>query len=490
LSLGVRYSFFGQPFDSFSRISSFNPDLYTVASAPQLMPFGSATPGMIVAGTENRTGGIITGGVNSPFGSKVSNENTTNFAPRIGIAWDPWGDGKTAVRSGFGIYFDSYAVSTAENTIFLNPPFVQSPATSATLFGNPSAAGFNVNLTPKAIRALPFNSKAPYLSQWSLDVQHEFAGGWFLDTGYYGSKGTHLIGQIDLNEVPLGAAQAAGITNSTASNFAPYNLVRPYKGYGPINQLTTAFGSNYHSLQSSLLKRFKDNSLLSVNYTWSKGMTDAISDFITPQNAYNPRAEYGPSEFNRTHVLTANFVYELPFFKNQKTWLGYTIGNWELSGIVSMNSGLPLTVTTSTFDKGFQGILGSSPAGARPNLVGDPNGPKTRLQWFNTAAFACNPGAGAALTCNHIAGYAADGTPGTSGRGVVTGPGFQKWDLSLFKNIPVKESLKFQFRAEAFNVWNHTNWDTVSTNVTSSTFGQVTGARDARIMQLALKMYF
>ena len=99
------------------------------------------------------------------------------------------GDGKTAVRSGFGVYFDPYAVSTAENTVFTNPPFVNSPITSATLFGNPS--GFTANLNPKALRALPYDSKAPYISQWSLDIQHEFAGGWFLDTGYYGSKGTH-----------------------------------------------------------------------------------------------------------------------------------------------------------------------------------------------------------------------------------------------------------------------------------------------------------
>jgi hypothetical protein len=175
-------------------------------------------------------------------------------------------------------------------------------------------------------------------------------------------------------------------------------------------------------------------------------------------------------------VLTANFVYELPFFKDQRSLLGYTVGNWELSGIVSMNSGLPLTVTTSSMDSGFQGIIGASPAGPRPFIIGDPTGPKTSLQWFNTAAFT-----------NVATGT---GIPGTSGRGVVTGPGFQKWDLALLKNIPIKESLKFQFRAEAFNVWNHTNWDTVSTNITSSTFGRVTGARDARIMQLALKMYF
>lgn len=484
VSLGVRYSLFSQPTDGNNRISSFDPDTYTVAGAPQLIPLGSPGAGTIVAGTENRTGGIITGGVNSPFGSKVSPENSRNFAPRIGISWDPWGDGKTAVRSGYGIYFDAYAVSTAENTVFSNPPFVQSPATSATLFGNPSAAGFNVNLTPKALRALPYNSKAPYLSQWSLDVQHEFPAGWFVDIGYYGSKGTHLIGQIDLNEVPLGAAQAAGVVTpatlvaaSTSSNYAPYNLVRPYKGYGPINQLVTNFGSNYHSLQNSVKKQFKGSSMISVNYTWSKGMTDAISDFITPQNAYNTRAEYGRSEFDRRHVFTANFVYELPFFKNQRSLLGYTVGGWELSGIISANSGLPLTVTTSNLDSGFQGILGASPAGARPFIIGNPAGPKTSLQWFNTAAFAPNAATG-------------NGVPGTSGRGVITGPGYQKWDLSLFKNIPIREALKLQFRAEAFNVWNHTNWDTVSLNTTSSTFGRITGARDARIMQLALKMYF
>ena len=179
-----------------------------------------------------------------------------------------------------------------------------------------------------------------------------------------------------MNQVPLGVAQAAGIVTpatlvaaSTSSNYAPYNLVRPFKGYGPINQLITAFGSNYHSLQTSLRKNFKSGSMLSINHTWSKGMTDAISDFITPQNTYNPRAEYGRSEFNRTHVVTANFVYHLPFYENQKSVLGYTLGGWELSGIVSINSGLPLTVTTSSLDSGFQGILGASPAGALPSLL-------------------------------------------------------------------------------------------------------------------------
>ena len=482
LNLGVRYSYFGQPFDGFHQISNFDPALYVKANAPQLTAGGT-----VVAGTQNNTSGIITGGVNSPFGDQVANTPKNNFGPRIGLAWDPYGNGKTSVRTGYGIFFDSIAVSQYEVTIFSNPPFVNSPNTPATIFNNPSSAGFNINLSPKRLIAVPLEGKTPNTQMWSLDVQQELMPSLVFDIGYYGSKGTHLYGGIDINQVPLGAAQAAGLITpatitaaSTTSNYAPFNTVRPFPGYGAINKRDTIFGSKYHSLQTSLQKRFKGNSLMGLNYTWSRGLTDSQTDSTTAQNTYNLRGDYGPLEFDRTHVFTANYVYELPFFQNQKSLLGYTLGGWQVAGIVTANSGIPLTITTSSFDSGFQGILGSSAAGARPNLIGNPNtGAHTVLQWFNTAAFAPNP--------NPTNGT---GVPGTSGRGVVRGPGYQKWDVTLAKNIPITESVKFQFRAEAFNVFNHTNFNGVSTNVTSGSFGQITTARDPRIMQLALKMYF
>jgi hypothetical protein len=483
VNLGLRYSYFGQPTDGLNEISNFDPAAYVKANAPQLVQSG-ASAGTIVPGTQNNTSGIITGGVNSPFGSAVADTPTHNFAPRIGVAWDPFGDGKTSIRSGYGIFYDSIAVSQYEVTIFSNPPFVNSPSTSFTNLSNPGSA-FNISLNPKRLIAVPLPGHTPYTQMWSLDIQHDLKS-WIADIGYYGSKGTHLQGGLDINEVPLGAAVASGVvtpanlvTASTTSNYAPLNLVRPFPGYGPINSRQDIFGSNYNSLQTSLRKQFKGNSSLNLNYTWSRGLTDSQTDSTTALNTYNPRLEYGPLEFDRTHVLTAAYVYELPFFLNEKNLLGYTIGGWQVSGIVSANSGIPLTITNSSFDSGLQGILGNSAAGGRPNLIGNPRGPDTVLQWLNVAAFAPNPTPSAAT-----------GVPGTSGRGVVRGPGYQKWDMALIKNFPFTERMKMQFRAEAYNVFNHTNFNAVSTNVTSGNFGQVTSARDPRIMQLGLKMYF
>jgi TonB dependent receptor len=484
LSLGVRWEYYGEATDGFGRITNFDPKAYDPTQAPQLVTTGSNTQkGLLVAnGTGNPLDGIIIGGKGSPFGDVVTNPIHTNFAPRVGIAWDPYGDGKTSIRTGYGIYYDNYAYSQAENTVFNNPPFVNSPATPQTTATNPGGSGFNINLVPKVLRALPIPNHTPYTQQWSLGIQHEFPGGWFSDISYVGTKGTHLTGTVDLNMVPVGAAVAAGLfapgSINTVSNLPVLNLVRPYRGFGPINAVETIFGSNYHSLQTMLQKRMSGNSLLMVSYTFSHGLTDSQSDTTAPQNTYNVHGDYGPLQFDRRHVVSANYVYEIPWLQAQQGLVGHVLGGWELSGIISANSGIPLTVSTSGVDPALQGILGSSPAGARPYLVGNPNnGPKTIQDWFNLNAFQ-QPTTG--------------GPPGTAPRGSVIGPGFWKWDASLFKNFKLTERAKLQFRAEAFNVLNHTNLNasSVSTNITSVTFGQVTGARDPRFMQLALKLNF
>jgi hypothetical protein len=165
----------------------------------------------------------------------------------------------------------------------------------------------------------------------------------------------------------------------------------------------------------------------------------------------------------------------------QKGFTGHVLGGWEFSGIVAANSGLPLTATdtSSVLDPLGQGVhVGASVASLRPDLVGDPNSgaPNTRLQWFNTSAFQSVP--------------AGQVRAGDEHRGAIIGPGFYRIDLSLFKNFKITERFSTQFRAEAFNVTNHTNFDTVNTSTGSAAFGQVTATRDPRIMQLALKLYF
>jgi hypothetical protein len=475
ISYGARYSLFQQPYDANNELTNFDPSLYVAANAPTIDSKGNictAAP-CLGGGTPNPNynslNGIIVNGSSSPFGSKVGSTAKNNIAPRVGVAWDPFGKGTTSVRAGYGVFYDSTLFGIYEQNIFQNPPFVQSISISNTQFSNPAAVAPNISALPLSLRGSPVDFKTPYNQEWDLDIQHELRKNLVVDVGYYGAKGTHLLGIADINQPKPGAATtAAGI-----------NAVRPFVGYGPINAIFTGFGSNYNSLQASANWRFSGSSLIGLSYTWSKALTDAQTDRSSaPENVYNIAAEYGPSQLDRRQVFTANYVYDLPFFKNRHDALGYVAGGWEISGLMTANTGLPLTVTTSGLDPAFQGVnLSTSAASGRPDLIGNPNnGPQTFTQWFNTAAFAPVP--------------TGQVRPGNAGRGVVVGPGFQRWDVALMKNIAVREDMHFQFRAEAFNVFNHTNFNTVGTTFGTSTFGKVTGVRDPRIMQVALKFYF
>ena len=218
-----------------------------------------------------------------------------------------------------------------------------------------------------------------------------------------------------------------------------------------------------------------------MDYTYSKALTDNQTDRSTaPQNLYNIAGEYGPLQGDRTHIFSLDYVYELPWFQDQKGVAGRVLGGWQLSGIVSAATGLPLTVTSlQSFDPAGQGVkLSSSPASYRPDEIADPNAnaPHTLTQWFNTAAFANVP--------------AGQTRPGTERRGAVRGPGYQIWNFSAGKNIRVTETTGFEFRAEAYNAFNHTNPFSVDTALGDSTFGQVTSTRDPRVLQLGLKFNF
>jgi hypothetical protein len=481
LTYGVRYSYFGPAIDALGHATTFDPSNFDPTQAPQV----NQGTGLLVPGTGVPLNGVVIGGSNSRLGNAVANHDNYDFAPRVGLAWDPFKTGKTSIRAGYGIFFDAPAINSLEQFQSSNPPFVQNITISNTTLSNPGSVAPNLNLVPPFLGGPTPDWRQPYTEQWSLDIQREFWAGFVLDVGYYGNVGRHLIGVVDINEPQPGAFVTAGFSPAITSPVGlgtptqRLNFIRPFRGFDAINLFKTIFTSNYHSLQVGVQKRFRGDSLMAFNYTYSHVLTTAQSDFRTPQNTYNIQAEYGPGQFDRRHIFNANFIYELPWYRSQEGFAGHLLGGWEFSGIVYVYSGLPLTVTASRDPSGLGLRDANSFAGGRPDKIGDPNSgaPHTVTQWFNTGAFQLVP----------------TGTirPGNAPRGAVIGPGAQRWDLSLFKNIRFTESWKLQFRAEAINVFNHTNFNTVGTSLTApSTYGQVTSARDPRIMQLALKLSF
>jgi hypothetical protein len=248
--------------------------------------------------------------------------------------------------------------------------------------------------------------------------------------------------------------------------------------------ITPQFNANYHSMQVSGQHRFAGSSQVNLAYTWSKNLTDNQTDRSTaPQNSFNIKDDYGRATLDRRHVLSVNYVYELPFLRKRHDFVGKVFGGWQASGIATYNTGLPLTVTTSSFDAAGLGNNPALVAGNRPNVLCDPNqgGAQTQLQWFNTTCFQRNPLASATNIPNVV---------GNAGRGIINGPPTTRFDFTMSKSFRFGESTRLQLRGEAFNILNHTNFRALSTNVTATTFGQVLSVRDPRTLQLGAKFIF
>jgi hypothetical protein len=526
LYYGVRYSYFGSPYDKNGRLSTFVPELYNPAQAPQVTGAGNR-----VAGTGNWCNGLIVNAQNfdtgpaafncrptaSPYGKYVIDVPKTDLAPRFGFAWDPFKDGKTSIRGGYGIYHEQVLNGTFLQDIGLNPPYQQTATASNTRFENPGG-GIATNLTVQGLRAVQSNWETPYMQHWSLDWQQQLTSKTVITAGYYGSKGTHLIGLTELNEVPPGkalnsqcaqganfigqtpaptlvtcqpagyafrnTASATGNPNGTALDLLILDQLRPYKGYRSIAMVQPRYNSNYHSLQVSAQQRFTGNSQINLAYTLSKNLTDSPNDRTTsPQNSYDIRSEYQRAVLDRLHVFNLNYIYELPWFSSQKDFVGKVLGGWQASGIITMYSGVPFTAVTSNLDYAGLGLINANPA-ARPNLLCDPNeGAPHGVQWVTGACFQANP-------ANTATGL--PNVPGTAQRGIINGPPTHRMDFTMSKNLRFGEEGRYQvqIRGEMFNVFNHTNFRTIGTNITAANFGQVTVVRDPRTMQFGLKLSF
>jgi hypothetical protein len=290
-----------------------------------------------------------------------------------------------------------------------------------------------------------------------------------VEVGYVGSKGTHLLTARDINQ-------------PAASPVSP-NL-RPVLQFDDINLVESRANSNYNSLQVRFQQSLESGLTLLSSYTWARSIDDASGFFASagdsnfPQDSFNLRAERGRSNFDTQHRLTVSYSYELPFGKSfQGGWKKALLTDWQTFGILTFQGGRPFTVALlPEFDNSNTGrsILGFG-ANDRPNLVGNPAlANPAPGQWFNTGAFA----------------VPAFGSFGNAGRNILEGPGLQTFNVSLMKNLAVREGMNLQVRSEFFNLLNRSNFNQPDNFVGSPTFGQILSAQNARRVQFGLKLLF
>ncbi|HXM34786.1 MAG TPA: carboxypeptidase-like regulatory domain-containing protein [Pyrinomonadaceae bacterium] len=392
------------------------------------------------------------------------------IAPRFGFAYDPFGDSKTSIRGGFGIFYDK----VEGNLIFSQvnvPPFVNTPN-----FDNGNLSNFPAatNALIANINAIDPNLDVSYSMNYSLGVQRELPHGFFVEANFVGNQGRHLIRQPDLNQ-PSFAALTANLTANGGPNFN-VNALRPYKGYNQILYRLSDANSNYNGLQLYAAKR-KGNLELTAAYTWSKTLTDTSGNgdgLDVGEDPFNRHANYGPATFDRRHIFVATYDYHLPFFKALNGVGKAVLSGWEVSGITRFQSGGYFTPTAST-------SIGTRRAKylGGPVLVSDPGAPAltctgTCIPWVNTTAFA-----------------AADpGQRGNAGVGIIQGPALKTWDISARKQFAINERFKLRFQVDFFNVFNRTNFRSPAVVVTSGGFGAITTAGPARNIQFGLKLNF
>ena len=473
IDLGLRYALQPPVTDVNDVLTNFDPKLYNRAQAPQ---FTSAAATALLVGSGNFNNGIVTAAQNSSHGRGIYGTDKNNFMPRIGFAWDRNG---MVIRGGYGIYYDQVLVGGFLQNAFVNPPFVANPQVLNPSLSNPGGGTPNNAVAPFALIASSDPFDIPRTQQWNLGVQKKLYSKGAIDIGYVGSAGDNLIQPVDIN-APLPA-------DVTASN-GVINSVRPYVGFAGITMRQTTAKARYHGLLVGFRHEAGRAGTLNISYTLSRTMTDATNDrdaVDIPQDRRNLAAEYALARTDRTHVFTASYVYELPFFRSATGAMKQVLGGWQVSGITQFWSGPPISRVVN-------GTTNGSRRGIRVNQLSDPlsNLPTNTAggyYWFNPAAFA----------------PPADGQFGNTGRSIFRLPGVNQWDLTFSKNWYPTGKTRLQFRADLINALNHTQFDpatiqntctvaNTATDCSTSTgnFGKLTGTRAPREIQLGIKFFF
>jgi len=491
LNLGVRYDL---PFP-YTEIKN-RQTLWIPGRQSTVVP--DAPDGLLYPGDKGAPAGLI------PTFKK-------GFAPRLGFAWDPKGSAKWLVTSAYGVFYEPYYTGQGGplQSPISAPPYLQTLQISVPNFsdpfnGNPPVSGQFA--TPLTNLTLAPNLPLPYAQDWDLNIQRSFGSDLLFEIGYVGTKGTKLPRFVEANPaIYIPGVDAGGKPISTSDNADQRRIhsgctldpASPPCTYSSTGFIEGIANSSYNALEASLNKRFSHGISFLASYTYSKSIDDASSFNMTgsaskpvagendlAQNPFDLAAERGRSLFDSRHRFVLSYQWSLPFWRQPHAWYQQILGNWQVNGIATLMSGTPFTV----FDSTDFSVQGSAPEisgffSNRPNLVAGQNpnsGPRTPDDWLNKNAFQ---------QVIHDPNSAVQQF-GTAGRNIAQGPGYANWDFSAFKNIRMAESKEFQFRAEFFNILNHTNFRLPDSDISSPTFNHILAAQSPRLIQLALKFSF
>lgn len=415
------------------------------------------------------------------------------FAPRLGFAYDVFGDEKTALRGGFGVFYEQPLFNTFRNPIFRSLPFVNrgrlrrcSSSVRPPCFGTGSITSFPVDPAlfagvESATESFEFNLRPAYVVQYNLNVQREVAGA-VVSLAYVGSRGVNLFGQADINT-------AIPQILPDGREFFPPGSVRRNPAFGAVRAVYQGFSSNYNSINAGLVKRFSEGLQFQAAYAFGKSIDDRSGtsgrqEYSNGQarafDPYNLALDRARSDFDVRHSFVANVTYDLPFGNSRKGLAKQIMAGWQINSIVSLSSGVPFSVLV----EGDPDRDATDENAARPNLITGvsltPPGGRSPDLWFNPAAFA----------------VPTPGFRGTAGRNILTGPDFKSVDLSLVKNFRIDERRSLQFRGEIFNLFNRANFDLPSNSEDGELAFQSTTGRifatvgESREIQFGVKFIF
>lgn len=500
--LGVRFGW-GQPFHSNGTDEAgFVPSLWNPAQKVTLIQptiqngvrvgvnpitgqiYNQVAIGSIVPGAGETFNGTVDRAENPSYPQGFRSNSGLKAAPRFGLSYDPFGKGKTAIRSGFGIYYDLHERDNFVNGLYYNPPLQLNPTM---YFGNLSTFVSQPSLTfPSSTSGFDGPWRVARVMSSYFGIQQDIGFNTVVEVAYSGSLGRHLQEQHNINSTPLGTNFLPSSIDPTRGTPLSVDFLRPYTGYGNIILHSYDANSSYHSLQVSANRRYSHGFQLGAAWTWSKAMDYVDDDQSTISYQMPKNWNYGKASFDRTHVVKISWTWELPPASKllNKPVVRVALDNWQLSSIETFQSGAPTGISLG-YASGYSPDITGSTESARVNVIAPPEisrDQRTFEHYFNTAAFA-PPSAR---------------TYGSATKDEIRGPGLENWDVSLFKNFKLTERFRAQFRCETYNTFNHTQFTGLDTTTrfdakgvqTNPTFGQLTSARPARRLQLALRVTF